>query len=122
MIALARRPEKLSAVLTPEEAARLIGAAPGAKYRAAIGVAYGAGLRASEVIALKVSDIDGARMVLQIEDAKGPKDRPTKLSPKLFGELRAWYRAASACTSYQRKDGIRSTTTSRKRYLASGRL
>jgi len=94
MIPLARRPEKLRAVLTPEEVARLIGAAPGAKYRAAISVAYGAGLRASEVIALKVCDIDSARMVLRIEDGKGHKDRLAKLSPKLLGELRTWYRAA----------------------------
>jgi len=94
MIPLARRPEKLRAVLTPEEVARLIGAAPGMKYRAAISVAYGAGLRASEVIALKVSDIDSARMVLRIEDGKGHKDRLAKLSPKLLGELRTWYQAA----------------------------
>jgi site-specific recombinase XerD len=94
MIPLARRPEKLRAVLTPEEVARLIDAAPGAKYRAALSVAYGAGLRVSEVIALKVSDIDSARMVIRIEDGKGHKDRLAKLSPKLLEELRAWWRAA----------------------------
>ena len=94
MIPLARRPEKLRAVLTPQEVARLIEAAPGAKYRAAISVAYGAGLRASEVIALKVSDIDSPRMVIRIEEGKGGKDRLAKLSPKLLGELRAWWRTA----------------------------
>lgn len=82
MIPLARRPEKLRAVLTPEEVARLIDAAPGMKYRAALSVAYGAGLRASEVIALKVSDIDSARMVIRFEDGKGqriawPSSRPS---------------------------------------------
>ncbi len=51
---------KLPTVLTQEEVARLLDAAPGAKYRAALSVAYGAGLRASEVLALKVSDIDSA--------------------------------------------------------------
>ena len=94
MIPLARRPEKQRAVLTPQEVARLIDAAPGAKYRAAISVAYGAGLRASEVIALKVSDIDSARMVITIIDGKGQKDRLAKLSPNLLGELRTWWRAA----------------------------
>ena len=94
MIPLARRPEKLRAVLTPEEVARLIDAAPGMKYRAALSVAYGAGLRASEVIALKVADIDSARMVIRIEDGKGRKDRLAKLSPNLLGELRAWWRTA----------------------------
>lgn len=94
MIPLARRPEKLRAVLTPQEVARLIEAAPGPKYRAALSVAYGAGLRASEVIALKVTDIDSARMVIRIEDGKGRKDRLAKLSPKLLGELRAWWRTA----------------------------
>jgi site-specific recombinase XerD len=89
MIPLARRPEKLRAVLTPEEVARLIDAAPGAKYRAALSVAYGAGLRSSEVIALKVADIDSARMLLRIEDGKGRKDRFAKLSPNLLGELHA---------------------------------
>ncbi len=55
-------------VLTPEEVARLIDAATGPKYRAALSVAYGAGLRAFEVIMLKVADIDRARMVIKIED------------------------------------------------------
>ena len=90
MIPLARRPEKQRAVLTPQEVARLIDAAPGAKYRAALSVAYGAGLRASEVIALKVSDVD----MITIIDGKGQKDRYAKLSSNLLGELRAWWRAA----------------------------
>jgi integrase/recombinase XerD len=75
MIPLARRPEKMRAVLTPEEVARLIDAAPGAKYRAALSVAYGAGLRASEVVSLKASDIDSARMVIRVEAGKGRRDR-----------------------------------------------
>ena len=52
------KPRKLPVVLSPEEVARLLGAAPGLKYKAALSVAYGAGLRVSEVAALKVSDID----------------------------------------------------------------
>jgi site-specific recombinase XerD len=94
MIPLARRPEKLREVLTPEEIARLIEAAQHPKYRAALSLAYGAGLRVSEVVAIKVSDIDRARMVLRIEDAKGKRDRLAKLSPLLLEELTAWWKAA----------------------------
>lgn len=93
MIPLARRPEKLREVLTPEEVARLIEAAQHPKYRAALSLAYGAGLRVSEVVAIKVSDIDRARMVLRIEDAKGGRDRLAKLSPMLLEELTAWWKA-----------------------------
>jgi site-specific recombinase XerD len=54
-------PRKLPVVLSPEEVARFLDAAPGLKYKAALSVAYGAGLRVSEVVALKVSDIDSER-------------------------------------------------------------
>ena len=50
-------PRRLPVILSPEEVARLLDAAPGLKYKAALSVAYGAGLRASEVVSLKVSDI-----------------------------------------------------------------
>jgi len=56
-----REPAKLPVVLSPDEVARLLEAAPGLKYRAALSLAYGAGLRASEVVSLKVSDIDSKR-------------------------------------------------------------
>jgi integrase/recombinase XerD len=65
--------------------------APGLKYRAALSVAYGAGLRASEVVNLKVSDIDSAHMTLRIENGKGGKDRLAKLSPHLLALLREWW-------------------------------
>src|SRR5262245_3506353 len=58
-----RAPRKLPVVLSPEEVARLLNAAPGLKYKAALSVAYGAGLRACEVVSLKVSDIDSKRML-----------------------------------------------------------
>lgn len=94
MIALAKEPKKLRQVLTPEEVVRLIEAAPSRKYRCAFSIAYGAGLRSSEVVSLKVSDIDSARMVLRIEDGKGGKDRLAKLSPQMLKELRAWWKEA----------------------------
>jgi site-specific recombinase XerD len=87
-----REPRKLPIVLSPEEVARLLDAAPGLKYKAALSVAYGAGLRASEVISLKVEDIDSTRMV--IEQGKGRKDRYVMLSPYLLDLLRAWWKAA----------------------------
>jgi integrase/recombinase XerD len=59
-----REPRKLPVVLGPEEMTRLLNAAPGLKYKAALSVAYGAGLRAAEVVSLKVSDIDSRRMII----------------------------------------------------------
>ncbi len=85
-----REPRKMPAVLSPEEVARLLEAAPGPKYKAALSAAYSAGLRVSEVVALKVSDIDSERLLLRIEQGKGRKDRFAMLSPK----LRDWYRIA----------------------------
>jgi site-specific recombinase XerD len=89
-----REPRKLPVVLSPEEVARLLDAAPGLKYKAALSVAYGAGLRVSEVVALKVSDIDSKRMIIRVEQGKGRKDRYVMLSPHLLELLRAWYKAA----------------------------
>jgi integrase/recombinase XerD len=89
-----KEPRKLPVVLSPEEVARLLDAAPGLKYKAALSVAYGAGLRASEIISLKVSDIDSARMVIRVEQGKGRKDRYVMLSPHLLVLLRAWWKLA----------------------------
>jgi integrase/recombinase XerD len=89
-----REPRKIPVILSLEEVARLLEAAPGPKYKAALSAAYGAGLRVSEVVSLKVSDVDSKRMVLRIEQGKGRKDRFAKLSPKLLELLRDWYRIA----------------------------
>ena len=89
-----REPSKLPVVLSPEEVARLLDAAPGLKYRAALSVAYGAGLRASEVVSLKLADIDSSRMVIRVEQGKGRKDRYAMLSETLLHLLRAWWLAA----------------------------
>jgi integrase/recombinase XerD len=89
-----REPRKLPVVLSPEEVVRLLDAAPGLKYKAALSVAYGAGLRVSEVVALKVGDIDSKRMIIRVEQGKGRKDRYVMLSPDLLELLRAWWRAA----------------------------
>src|SRR4249920_1753451 len=89
-----REPRRIPVVLSLEEIARLLEAAPGPKYKAALSAAYGAGLRVSEVVALKVSDIDSERMLLHIEQGKGRKDRFAMLSLRLLELLRDWYRIA----------------------------
>ena len=91
-----REPRKLPVVLSREEVARLIEAAGTPKYQAALSVAYGAGLRASEVVALNVVDIDCTRMTLRIEQGKGHKDRYAMLSQVLLEHLRTWWRAGRA--------------------------
>src|SRR5216684_683536 len=80
--------------LSVEEVTLLLQSAPGAKYKAALGTAYGAGLRVSEVVALKVGDIDSERMLLRVEQGKGRKDRHAMLSPQLLELLRDWWRIA----------------------------
>ena len=89
-----REPRRLPVVLSVEEIVRLLEAAPGPKYKAAFSATYGAGLRVSEVVALKVTDVDSKRMLLRIEQGKGQKDRFALLSPVLLELLRDWYRIA----------------------------
>jgi len=83
---------KLPVVLSPDEAARLIAATTCLKHRAALSVAYGAGLRVAEVAALKVGDIDSERMMIRVERGKGGRYRHAMLSPSLLELLRAWWR------------------------------
>src|SRR5664280_3795778 len=89
---LARYQRKAPAVLSVEEVGRLLESAPGAKYKAVLGAAYGAGLRVSEVAALKVDDIDSERMLIRVEQGKGRKDRNAMLSPQLLVLLRLWWK------------------------------
>src|SRR5664280_908804 len=91
-LVLARYPRKLPAVLSVEEVGRLLESAPGIKYKAILGAAYGAGLRVSEVAALKVDDIDSERMLIRVEQGKGRKDRNAMLSPQLLVLLRLWWK------------------------------
>jgi site-specific recombinase XerD len=91
-LTVVRQPRKLPTVLSVEEVARLLEAAPGPQYKAALAAAYGAGLRVSEVVALKVTDIDSTRMLIRVEQGKGRKDRHAMLSPQLLELLRAWWR------------------------------
>ena len=86
-------PRKLVRVLTPDDVGRLLEATPGPglKYKAALSIAYGAGLRGGEVVMLRVADIDSKRMLLRVEMGKGRKDRHAMLSPQLLELLRAWW-------------------------------
>jgi site-specific recombinase XerD len=89
-------PRTLPIVLSREEVKRLIAASDNLKHQTALSIAYGAGLRASEVSGLKVSDIDSDRMVLRIQQGKGSKDRYAMLSPLMLERLRTWWRVARA--------------------------
>lgn len=93
-IPIVRQPQRLPVVMTPQEVASLLEAAPGLKWRTALSVAYGAGLRASEVVGLKVGDIDSERMRIRVEQGKGRRDRDALLSPHLLAVLRNWWRVA----------------------------
>ena len=89
-------PRTLPIILSLEEVTRLLQAAGSPKYQAALGVSYGAGLRANEVVHLAVGDIDSERMVIRVEQGKGKRDRYAMLSPTLLALLRAWWRHARA--------------------------
>jgi integrase/recombinase XerD len=91
-----RVPQKLPTVLSRDEVRRLIAAAGNLKHQTALSLAYGTGLRASEVVALRVGDIDSQRMILRVEQGKGRKDRYAMLSPVLLERLRVWWRVARA--------------------------
>ena len=88
------RPHRLPVVLRQEEVVQFLDHVPGLRYRAALMLCCGAGLRVSEAVAVKVPDIDSKRMLLRVEQGKGRKDRYAMLSPRLLGVLRLYFRAA----------------------------
>ncbi len=99
-LTVVRLPRRLPAVLSVEEVTLLLQAAPGPKYKAALATAYGAGLRVSEVVALRVGDVDSERMLLRVERGKGRKSLPSRrrgigtpcCRHRLLGLLSAWWR------------------------------
>ena len=90
----AREPRRLPIVLSPQEVGRLLASATNIKHKALLSLAYATGLRASEVVSLKLTDIDRERMVVRVEQGKGKKDRYVMLSPSLLELLRDWWRSA----------------------------
>ena len=89
-----REPRRLPVVLSPEEVARLLASTTSIKHRAALSLTYATGLRRSEVVSLRLSDIDSDRMLIRVEQGKGKKDRYVILSPHLLELLREWWRVA----------------------------
>jgi len=96
----AKRPHKLPAVLSQEEIVRFFENVPSLKYRAALMLCYGAGLRVGEAVRLKTSHIDSHRMLIHVEQGKGHKDRYVMLSPCPLDLLRTYWRAARPTGDY----------------------
>ena len=89
-----QKPDRLPVVLSPEEVRHFLECVPGLKHRAMLTTCYAAGLRISEVLHLRPTDIDSRRMVIRVEHGKGQKDRYVMLSPTLLELLRTWWRMA----------------------------
>jgi integrase len=91
-VALPKRPQRIPGLLTRAEVAAILAACADPRYRTMLTVCYGCGLRLSEVLALRVKDIDSERKLLRIEQGKGAKDRLVPLSPTLLEQLRTYWR------------------------------
>src|SRR5262245_52494853 len=91
-----REPQKIPLVMSPDEARRLLAVAASVKVRVLLGLGYGCGLRAGEVVRLKVKHIDSAQRIIRIEQSKGRKDRHVMLSPETLDLLRQWWKARPA--------------------------
>jgi integrase/recombinase XerD len=87
-----REPQKIPLVMSPDEIKRLLAVARNPKVRVLFGLGYGGGLRASEVVRLKVKDIDCAQNIIRVEQSKGRKDRHVMLSPEMLALLRKWWK------------------------------
>ena len=93
-----KRPRKLPVVASPEEVLRFLDCAPGLKHRAILTACYAAGLRVSEAVSLRPTDIDSQRRVIRIHQGKGRKDRYVMLSPRLLAVLRDYWRTIRPAT------------------------
>jgi len=87
-----KTPAQLPEILSREEVARILSRPNNPKHRLLLMTAYGAGLRVSELVRLRVGDLDSDRMTVRVEQGKGAQDRYTLLSPRLLEELRAYWR------------------------------
>jgi integrase/recombinase XerD len=91
-VALPKRPQRIPGLLTRAEVAAILAACPNGRYRAMLTLTYGCGLRLSEVLSVRVADIDSERKLLRVAQGKGAKDRLVPLSPTLLEHLRAYWR------------------------------
>jgi len=88
-----REPQKIPLVMSPDETRRLLAVADNLKVRTLLSLGYGCGLRAGEVVRLKVKHIDSAQKIIRVEQSKGRKDRNVMLSPEMLDLLRQWSKA-----------------------------
>jgi integrase/recombinase XerD len=87
-----REPQKIPLVMSPDETRRLLAVATSLKARVLLSLSYGCGLRAGEVVRLKVKHIDRAQNIIRVEQSKGRKDRHVMLSPEMLALLRQWWK------------------------------
>ena len=87
-----KEPQKIPLVMSADETKRLLAVASSLKARVLLSLGYGCGLRAGEVVRLKVKHIDSAQKIIRIEQSKGRKDRHVMLSPKMLDLLREWWK------------------------------
>ena len=87
-----REPQKIPQVMSPDETRRLLAVAGSLKVRVLLSLGYGCGLRAGEVVRLKVKHIDRAQNIIRVEQSKGRKDRNVMLSPEMLALLRQWWK------------------------------
>jgi len=87
-----REPQKIPLVMSPDETRRLLAVASSLKVRVLLSLSYGCGLRAGEVVRLKVKHIDSAQNIIRVEQSKGRNDRNVMLSPETLDLLRQWWR------------------------------
>ena len=88
-----RAPQKIPLVISTDEVKRLLAVATSLKARVMLSLGYGCGLRAGEVVRLKVKHIDSAQKIIRVEQSKGRKDRNVMLSPEMLDLLRQWWKA-----------------------------
>lgn len=86
-----KRQQRIPELLTRGEVARIIRACGNPKHRMLLETCYGCGLRVSELVSLRVGDIDGERKLLRIEQGKGAKDRQVIIAPSLYQQLRHYW-------------------------------
>jgi site-specific recombinase XerD len=108
-----REPQKIPQVMSPDETRRVLAVATSLKARVALSLCYGCGLRAGEVVRLKVKHIDSAQKIIRIEQSKGRKDRNVMLSPEMIDLLRQWWKARRGFDAH--------TTLLQERWLFPGR-
>jgi site-specific recombinase XerD len=108
-----REPQKIPQLMSPDETRRVLAVATSLKARVALSLCYGCGLRAGEVVRLKVKHIDSAQKIIRIEQSKGRKDRNVMLSPETVDLLRQWWKARRGFDAH--------TTPLQERWLFPGR-